>query len=470
MLRSRSFFLVLSLVFACEDESTPPANASPANVGPDAGTSPQQDGSSPPPPPGNGVVVHVVRLHEPLAGMQVVFHDAAGAVTAVQKTDAEGKVTAATAPSQVTVALPPVMAAEEGDGAYTLITYTGIEDGDVLRVDASPQPPALFDATGPTGYAISLTPAPNAERYLIQTGRYCVADGYVEAPTAVALTPHCVTPKNAILVSAIQDLSQPYISYGWKKDITPPATAADAHTIGNWTAPTQVDLSATNLPASEEVAYQASSIVDEVPFFISGRRDFEDRVALEMPPAAFANVLQLTVAATVDTATRTILSFTRQGPHEPVAFDFAQALPKVLAQNATLPAPHRPESTWTTERPFAGPDAVDGGVIHVGWSVRLNPDTLVSRSWFFVVPPNATSVKAPELPSELLDAFTPATNFDPAEFELVSAVFTEGTQLQTYKDFKSLVQRRSPLVDSVRPLPAAGTFRRTIRGLRLDER
>jgi hypothetical protein len=150
---------------ACEDDSAP---SDPFAVPPSAVDGGGGSGEAGPPaslpPPGTGIVVTTVRFGSPAAGLRVVFHDASGAVIGDHRTDANGKVAAPAAPSQVTVFV------ESPEGYNTLLTYVDVEEGDELVVDASPPAPKVFTK-------------PTESRWTVNTSGYGIGSNYAAQAT-----------------------------------------------------------------------------------------------------------------------------------------------------------------------------------------------------------------------------------------------------------------------------------------------
>src|SRR5262249_44457015 len=127
--------LALVLFQACEDSNngggdggafsfdggfTPPPE--PTNVPP---------GTPPPPPVAAGpqpVTVVVTFRGAPKSGIEVVAHDATGAVVATQTTGADGKTIFVTPPAMVSA----LLGTTDPGGGHQIITWTGVEGGDIL--------------------------------------------------------------------------------------------------------------------------------------------------------------------------------------------------------------------------------------------------------------------------------------------------------------------------------------------------
>jgi len=236
----------IAAVVACEDGSSSANNPSVQQPDFDAGS---QEGGTTNPPPGTGLVVSVVAAGKPTANVRVLFHDAAGAVIADTKTDANGKVTAATAPSQMTLAIAPIGLPDQQ--RFTLVTYAGIEAGDSLTFDLS----MSTDPLPSLGYEVTLgATVPNTEVYhSIANGSCDVLQGTDELTKILPISSRCVRPNNSLLVIA-RDTAGLALAFGWQKKIPAPAGPQDPISIGSFAEPTNVGITTTNVPPGTDVA------------------------------------------------------------------------------------------------------------------------------------------------------------------------------------------------------------------------
>ena len=441
------------LAAACESDPSSSTNQPGFDGGApsfDSGASPFDAGGADAPAT-KGVTVTVVSGTTPIAGARVVFHDAAGAVTGEQQTDALGKVSVATAPSQVTVIVLDEPPAFSSGGR--LVTYTDVADGDTLVVDASEpeseQPVALFEVTLPGVYD-------GAANYVVRTGN-CTAQGAPDEPLALVLTRPCVRTPTSVLAVA-EDANGRAVAYAFKKGNTPPASdpndpkSVPVTVPGPWVPSGSVQLTATNLPPGSSTEVALFTVSEQSAFFSSYPTTILEEGPVEFPvPTGFPDAVQAYAAAHLERGT---LAFLRRAPVAPaIPFDFVQALPRITSATVT-PTPKRPEVSWTSAAPLTGSD---GGFVSVRWSVQLDPDTSARFSWTFVVPSNATSVKAPELPAALASV-APGDELDTEQ-----VAFIESDSLPSFAALKAVPFRHhlrtgSPFEPSV-PLAANANVR-----------
>ena len=457
------------LVYACEDSSTPPEGIAPTfdagQGGFDAG--PLPDGAVPDafapdatdgPAPPKGISVTVRRGPSPQADVRVLLHDAAGAITAELKTDAAGKVTAATAPSMVTILSEPGALLRKGPPAGAL-TYLGVADGDQLVV----QVPELLTEPLPVG-TYSVTTQGNFEggvSYELTARGRCSAYGNdATNPFSIALYGHCIGQTVAVLATAYGEGGD-IVAFAFKKGNAPPALNQTANVaLPAWAAPGSLLLTASNVPAQLAAAVEdVTSIADGAPFYMgTGSGSLDDGGVTVPVPTGFAEAYQAAVVArTTAIGTRGMTGFVRRAaPAASIAFDFAQALPLVTGATVTPGSPGRPDVAWTTAAPIAS----DGGLVTLGWTVT-DGETTRSRAWRFVVPPGTSSFKVPALPPE--DAGLPAFTLG-ADAAVASVEQLESELLPSYAALKALPLPTDADLEGVHvyaPLPANGNLRVT---------
>lgn len=413
-----------SILFACSDDGG-------------AATSPQPDAGeiAPPPQPDADVLVEAgVDAGAPVTvqvlgpnkeGVRVVFHDATGAVLETKLTDPDGqaKSTTTSTPAMVTALLGR-------GGVLDLVTWTAVEPGDVLGAADEPADPAAIGSLDVT-FPGNLMGGPPPAEYQAALGS-CVA-GQASGATVLSLPilPACATAAPAVLGRAI-DGNDAVLKYATAKPAaSPPADGgAAAVTLGAWTDPVSVTLTGTNLPTGLVTA-QWSDITGALLFTHPADRELTSGQAVfEAPPVGFADAIQPSMIAELDAPAGARKTMTKRvAPTTAVAFDFATALPTITGATLVATDPVRPEISWTSSTSLA---TADGGVVRVGFF----DDRAPSFRWSFVVPPGATSVKAPALPPEASD-WSPRVGDAGSSFDLPEITFVEADAFASAATFRS---------------------------------
>lgn len=457
MRTSLPFLAVVPLflfAYACDDGDGGGASGA-FDAGPsgsfDAGPAPTNDAAAPPPvvpdagtpdaTVATGVLLRARRDGQPAAGVKVVFHDAAGAVVGEAQTDANGRVTRATAPSMVTVV------GDALEGSTRLLTYLDVADGDVLDIEL---------AEGEVGSTSSFTTTlsgtvPNAASYQVIANGFCAASDVSAAqPLVIDLFPSCTKAANTVLGAAM-DVSDVPLKFAFKKgEAAPAAGQTRAVTLPAWADPSTTLVTATNLPAG--VARERFLVVADGDAYNigSGSGSLTGGGVTYRYAAGFADALNVAVSVADKVSSRTVA---RRGvPSASSAVDFSTALPKLSSVTATAGA--RPDVAWTSEGSLA---AVDGGLVVLSWVKLANGEELIGSSWTFVVPGNKASFKAPELPAGLAgSAPTGAVGAD--------AAFVETDLVSSAAQFKAIripLDGPPQLLSERALLPANGSLRIT---------
>ena len=454
------FTLLTGAIFACE--SDPDGNGGPAFLldgsAPsfDAGQQPF-DSSTPTPeaspdaPPGPpAVTISVTGRGGPKANVRVVFHAANGAVLETKLTDATGK-----AKSSGTT-LPAMASALLGNTYQRhIVTWTAIEDGDVLAVRDPDQGdgetesmlgrydvtmPAPFDDAGTSRYDIHA-----ADCY-----------GFSQATTAtIDLYPSCVRgDKSSVLVRAL-DPDNNIVGHAYKKSLAVPTDGGTVPVAtGQWANAGTVTVSATNVTGSPSV--ELLEIADGHGYTDGYSHSLDSETHTETFPTAtgFAEALQASIHLFSNNGRQTIAR--RVAPTATITFDGSLALPPIISASVSGTDARRPALTWTSPS-TAG---TDGGIvrIHVWGEPRY--------TWTFVVPPGSTSVNAPAMPPEADSYLPPVTDagaedtFDPPE-----VTFIEADVLPSYAAFRQQQGVFAPPGTSISfglpAMPVNGTYRST---------
>ena len=432
-------------LFACENDSS---SGGPGTFTVEAGTfdAPASDSPAPDsePPKPAGVTVSVTRTGLPAAGVSVVFHDAAGAVVQVVATGADGTATSTgTAPAMASALLG-------GSGAVTMrhvVTWVDVKAGDVLStIDfADPTVVAQYDVSFGSFADGGVT---------IYNASSGACGGSGDSPIAIPLSRGCLNPTNSVLGIALGMNGDP-IAAAYKKGIAAPSTdgGVGAVTLGPWLAPSTLTVTVANAPAGSIDALVGE--YSEGATYLSRTRSFEgSSTTLPFAPG-FAEALEPVVLAVNPTGggIRTLIKRIPPGPA--VAFDFATALPAILTGTNDRSNVARPVLAWTAESPLSGSD---GGHVTFAWS---------NQGWTFIVPPTATSVKAPVLPPEAA-AWLPTSGAFTATAGQI--IFADVDSVPSYDVFRKGAGRAfiGPDLFSGALLPQNGTLRTTTFVVPLD--
>lgn len=377
------------------------------------------------------------------AGVRVLLHDAAGAVTGEAVTDANGKAALATVPAMVTV-LGMV------DGQPALSTFLGVTDGDNLavslgRANVAPSPAGTYAATFQSPYVAEAT------RYQVGAGACSAETSDPSLPVAVALTSTCVGA-HAALASAFIGAATPPVGFAFAKNIATPAAGATVN-VGPlaFAAPGATTITASNFAADVTIKVASLyALVNGVMFQGNGLGTLDSGSATFVTATGFADAYQSQLYADAGPARRMFVR--REATTAPATttlpnFDFAKALPIVSGKIAKA-VPARPDVTLTSD----GPAGADGGVVLLAWG---------EAHWMFMVPATTAAFRAPALPVDAT-AFAPTDSVD-----VRAVVFVESTLIPDYRALKTLplpdpltaVLSSGIVVDLQMPLPKDGLAR-----------
>lgn len=455
--------LATAALFACEDDGS---SGSSGGFTPDGGsfeasTPPLPDAAPPPadaavpdaPAPVTSVTVRVMSVGQPVPGIEVVFHDATGAVLGSAKTAADGRATS-------TGATPAMASALLGRGNnFNVVTWTAVEAGDELVVEEAPT------QIGSPSLSVAFPSVANAVNYTAMTGS-CQSSGK-DSPLSIFLAPSCMRASNPILVRAA-DGNGGNLGFASKKGTPSPVDGgALSVTTGAFAAADATTVDASNIPNEPgNVQVGVTDIADGVGFpaaegflYIDGPRSFK------VPAAGFADARQTLATFTTQAQDARITMLQRAAPAPANVLDFAQALPRITAADVTPGAdPRRFEITWTAKSALS---AADGGIVRVMFSPNDGRDA--SFQWSFVVPPGAAtsgSVKAPAMPSDA-SGYIPATPDAGGTFFMAPEVmFVDSSLVPSYAVFR---RQAGTAFDAYEygprelnaVLPSNGTFRAT---------
>jgi hypothetical protein len=444
-------------LFACEDSGS----GSPGIFTTDSApfeTSPPGEGGLPdvavdaPAVPGS-VTVNVVRGAGPAAGVIVVFHGATGAVLETKTTGADGKATssAGTTPSQATALLG-------GEGTRRIVTWTVVQPGDELLVRD-------FGVSGSASYDITTQGIFAGATSMNASIGSCMGSG-ITSPISMYLTSDCVRPTTAILARAFGPTAPEPVAYAFAKGKPAPSDAgAGSATVGAWLTPTSTMVTPKNLPAEARASSALFEIADNLG--IENTTGVINRLTgattFSIAPG-FADAHQAAVRVEPDQVPGAQLTIAKRGaPAANTDIDFAAPLPTI--NGATLVAANlaQPQVDWTTlgGTPLS---ATDGGSVFLIWYDRNE----TYGTWTLIVPPNATTAKAPALPAAAA-AWAPHGANDAGDdavlFDVPTVVFAEADALPDAAAYRRqiglVLPPRGYSPDSRAILPAAGTIKLT---------
>lgn len=399
-----------------------------------------------------GVSILVIDEGAPVEGVLVLFHDEDGALTGEARTDATGKVKVEDAPSQVTVVLDG--SDFSADLGARLFTYTHVEDGDALVVDATKQ---YVEGTTQGKLRVTLPGLLGGASYYQAHAAPCSAYGSPAAPFEIRLEHRCLRSPSTVLAAAMDEDGMP-LGYAFEKGIVPPMPApsdpqaVDVILDGSWSLPDTVELTAPNVEPDSLSAIGVLAISEGAAFPAAGTPlSSQDGPWSFFVPAGFAEALQV-YRGSEGVGFSDLWLLRRTPPASSVSLDFSQALPRITSVDMTGTTGQY-EVSWTTEAPVT---AIDGAVVTIMSSVEVSSVGSDIRTWTIMVPPGTTSVRTPELPASVA-ALAPSGVMQ----QLISLV--EADMLSGYSALKALpmrLSRRSGTpIEPHEPLPGNGTVR-----------
>ena len=283
----------------------------------------------------------------------------------------------------------------------------------------------------------------------------------MSAPTIkVELDPGCTRPQNVFTVSAFSGPN--ILGHAYAKNI-PALTDGGAASVqtSDWLAsmPGHVSVVNATLPPGEvaqpllfEIANGNGVLRYGVSEAVLGPTTFS------LVPG-FADALQggFMISSNQGAARRTVEKRVTSGD---ISVDFATALPEIRDVQLDVTESMRPVIQWSSVTSLA---MTDGGMIRLpfsgGWRQQW-------RVWNFIVPPHATSVKAPILPASATPWLPLAPEAGSSEFDPPRVVFIESDALPGYdavrRDGAVLVPPSSQVAPEARVvLPTNGDLRFT---------
>jgi hypothetical protein len=411
------------------------------------------------------VKVIVLKNNAPEQGINVVFQDATGAVTATATTDALGSASHLVDPgSMVTVAF----------GASTsrkLVTVTGVQPGDVLTA---------VDTTGASTAAVStsVTPAnpPAGTSYYTLSAGPCSYGTLPSAQPPYSFTiypPDCVVAGKFPMLVVAEDANNLPLQYAYAKgnSAVTDAGAVAVSAFSPWSIPGSVALTINNAP-SGYTNFGYSEIADGVAYPQSSQTMGTGGTVMASfaTHPSYPDAVQFTtgVSGTVMSDAGFVTNQTvsaiakRVAAPAPTTLDMAQLLPLVTAASVDSTDSAHPTAIVS----FAStPTGADGILVAMSW-MTFDPEAGVTNgSWEIIAAPPTTAnvtLKAPSLPPSLA-AWLPSMSG--ASFNPLSVVLADSDQIASYDQLRATIAvlpAPASLLGgptNVPPLPTNGTLR-----------
>jgi hypothetical protein len=406
-------------------------------------------------PPGPVTVV-VTTVNGPEQGVSVVFSNPDGSYVATGSTDGSGKATQTLAAGGMVTAL--------FGQTEALVTIAGVASGDVISLlDPTVQPPAgswdltsITTSTAPSGsnYSVLNGPCTNNNKGLALpfAGTPAFTDCAWQGPLPVMLQAfHGTNGDNTLAPLA-------WFTFSKANALLPDGGVLDVALGQSWTETSTVAINLSNVPAGFDPTYvQHYEYSDGYPFSPYSGFNVQP-VVVDDPDAGTASVTFPTYPGLPDFVqsaapfymaggSRTTIAMRNDSIPSTVSLDLSQYLPAILAGGVDgVSSPGRPIVTWT---PLASLAAADGTYVNVSWNYP-------NQSWTFVIPPGATSLQAPVLPSSASSWVPTATS---GFGFTITTVDTDG--VDGYSAFRAMGTRLFSQDTDAPPLPMAGLYRGT---------
>ncbi|MFI5296711.1 MAG: hypothetical protein ACHREM_01325 [Polyangiales bacterium] len=369
-------------------------------------------------------------------GVTIAFQDATGAVLGMATTDSTGTA------SRVVPSGSQVTALLGSPTSPSLITITAVEPGDVLYV---------FDSNfaGATA-SVAALPAPLPDAGVDASLSFAANAGpcsttFVTPPASLSLSSTCVNAGKFPFLVVAEGSSFAPLSFAFQKgnSVLSDGGTTTVSLPDAWSTSTTVQtIAATNVPATgvspETLAY--SEIADGVPSTTTAPYSIADDAGVQSATftahGGFADSAQFEANLfAAQTGGASYLAIAQRGPAPSTAstttFDLSTLLPMIT--DATVDGtttPSQPTVTWTTAASLA---ATHGGAVTIAWSGNPDGGASLAGTWTIVVPPSATSVQVPQLPSTA-SAWLP---FAGAGYQTPVLLFAKASFWTGYSQFRA---------------------------------
>jgi hypothetical protein len=413
---SAVFMMVASLA-GCRDETS---NGSEGGSGGSGGGGGGGAGSEP-----TSASITVATLEGPIAGADVVFHDATGAPTAHVRTDGAGRASADVEPG----ALITVLLLDDMAGLRSRATFVGVMPGDELTYRSLVQSGNLI------GTATVTIPAfPGADWYVLSAGCAEMPGINVNLPVDLPIFQTCLSPDGTLdFLATASYLGQP-IGYSWVRDCE--WAAPMSVTMPPWVNPAMLTVTATSAPAGTVEAFigldygmRQRSFAGSYSYAPLGPGE-ETAFSMFYAPQ-FGDLIETTVGVGFGPAPGHYNghSYIVERAVSPPALRSvnlgADLLARVSPPVYDLSDPGRPTLSWAAPASIA---ETDGGAVSLYFS-----EAGVPQVWSFLIPPDTPgTVQAPALPEELASWAPSAT----ASYAPGTVDFFDADWMTSYDDLR----------------------------------
>lgn len=375
---------LLVATFACDDTNVggnPNLDLDAGNLDAFVPPVPQVDASTPAP---ITVSVQVVG-GTTRAGLPVVFEYTDGKLETIE-TDANGLAVSAGATTPVKATA--LLSYQDDGERLAPITWLGIAGGDVLQVRG------VDDASSPIGTFNVTTAAPSPSFATAQASTGCDGSGFQGASGPVDLYGACLQDDAKATLLGLRVDEDGVNGFAFLKDLAPPAVAGTALTLGAWTTPDTLEITAQNIPVDTEAYLHNYQVYKHRTFNESTRTLDGATPSFTVPvPAGFATSNQVTVTAgSNDNTVRSVSISAPPDASKKITVDLAK-LPAAVADLSISGEPRNAKFAWTGDT--AG---MTGGILQVDYTSKGG-----QAFWTFVVPAGTTSVTLPSLPADAGD-------------------------------------------------------------------
>jgi hypothetical protein len=282
----------------------------------------------------------------------------------------------------------------------------------------------------------------------------------------VDLRPDCLRPTSSILARAINGGFDTVLAYAFKKANAAPVDAGTATaTVGPWLTPGKTAITVSNIPLNTTPFATFAEIEGTLayPNDFGGGLDRFNKANYDVAPG-FADAYQGSIRFSPPLTPNASLLIGKRTAPAAMAIDLAGVLPTLDSSALDVTDVKRPKIDWTTLA-NASLATTDGGAVTLRFGGGGRTE---NKGWFFVVAPNAKTVKAPAMPPAAAD-WIPSPGVDggaPSSFADPEITFVETDLLPGYGELRRDIGRIIPVtadqgVAAAAVLPANGTLKAT---------